>query len=156
TRREMFDLRRPVRATATEAVHEDDRQRSRPGERVAQSHAAPPSGRSASGLRLAVCLGVTVLAVAIAIGVLGYALYGADPLALLGLEDAYALRVARGDANVVDRATDQLAGVGDEHDLVAVLDWEGGHQPAIALVDDHGGDAFAAAAGDAVIEGGRA
>ena len=48
---------------------------------------------------------------------------------------------------------DQLAAVGDQHDLVALLDREGGHQPAVALVDDHGDDAFAAAAGDAVVVG---
>ena len=61
--------------------------------------------------------------------------------------------VAPGDAHVIDRAPDQLAAVRDQHDLVAFLHREGGHQAAVALIDDHGGDAFAAAAGDAVLVG---
>ena len=37
-----------------------------------------------------------------------------------------------GDADAVDRAADQLAAVGDQHDLVALLDRERGDQPAVA------------------------
>ena len=43
--------------------------------------------------------------------------------------------------------------IGDEHDLVALLDREGADQPAVPLVDGHGDDAFAAASGDAVLVG---
>ena len=48
---------------------------------------------------------------------------------------------------------DQLAAIGDQHDLVALLDREGRHQPAVAVVDRHGADALAAAAGDAEFVG---
>ena len=52
----------------------------------------------------------------------------------------------------LDGDADHLAAIGDEHDLVGLLDREGGDQRAVSLVDDHGDDAFAAAAGDAVFE----
>ena len=47
-----------------------------------------------------------------------------DILALCGVEHDDALRRASGDADTVHRAADQLAGIGDQHDLVAVLDRE--------------------------------
>ena len=68
----------------------------------------------------------------------------------------HALRAAADDADVVDRHADDLAAVGDQHDLVAVLDREGGDQRAVPLVDRHGDDAFAAAPGDPVLVGRRA
>jgi hypothetical protein len=48
---------------------------------------------------------------------------------------------------------DELAAVGHQHDLVAVLDGEGGDELAVALVHRHGDDALAAAARDPVLEG---
>ena len=45
-------------------------------------------------------------------------------LVLGGIEHDDALRRAAGDADVLDRAADQLALVGDQHDLVAVLHGE--------------------------------
>src|SRR5204863_7573930 len=94
--------------------------------------------------------------VAIAVAVVGDALDGDHLLALVGLEDAHALSVACGDAHVVHRAADQLAAVGHQHDLVAVLDREGGDEGAVAIVDDHGGEAFAATPRDPVLVGRRA
>src|SRR3984893_1284545 len=74
-------------------------------------------------------------------------------LALAGREHDDALRRAAGDADAVDRAADQLAAVGDQHDLVAFFDRERRHQAAVLLGDRHGDDAFAAAAGGAVLVG---
>src|SRR5262245_3349848 len=88
---------------------------------------------------------------AIAGAVLRHALDGDDLLAFLGLEYAHALRVASGDAHVVHRHADELAGVGDQHDLIALLDGKRSNERAVALVDDHSDDAFAAAAGDTVV-----
>src|SRR5262249_61847837 len=85
-----------------------------------------------------------------AVAVLADAFHRHHFLVLVGAEDAHALHVASGDADIIDRTADQLAAIGDQHDLVAVLDRERGNQPAVALVDDHGGDAFAAATRDAV------
>src|SRR5260221_367509 len=75
------------------------------------------------------------------------------PFALGGVEHDHALRRAAGDADAVDRAADELALVGDEHDLIRVLDREGADDLAVLLADRHRNDAFAAAAGDAVLEG---
>src|SRR6185295_6575928 len=94
--------------------------------------------------------GLTPLLLPVAVALLGDALDGHDPLVVLGLEDAHALDAAAGDAHVVDGTADQLAAVRHQHDLIAVLHGEGGDEAAVPLVDDHGGDAFAAAAGDAV------
>ena len=64
-----------------------------------------------------------------------------------------------------DRAADELAAVGHQHDLVGLLDRERGDQPAdlvrssralLAFPDRHRDDAFAAAAGDPVLVGRRA
>src|SRR5216684_8088383 len=76
-----------------------------------------------------------------------------DALALGGVEHDHPLRRAAGDADAVDRAADELALVGDEHDLVGVLDREGADDLAVLLADRHRDDAFAAAAGDAVLVG---
>src|ERR1700726_608221 len=72
-------------------------------------------------------------------------------LALAGREHDDALRRAAGDADAVDRAADQLAAVGDQHDLVGFLDRERRHQAPVLFGDRHGDDAFAAAAGGAVL-----
>src|SRR5439155_26082 len=56
-------------------------------------------------------------------------------LLLRGAEDDHALGVAAGDADLADRSADQLALVGDQQDLVAVLDREGGREPAAALAE---------------------
>ena len=61
--------------------------------------------------------------------------------------------VARpGDADARDRHADELAAVGHQHDLVAVLHRERSDERAVAGVDRHGDDAFAAAPGDAIFE----
>src|SRR5262249_17796618 len=57
----------------------------------------------------------------IAGAILRHALDGDDLLGLLRLEYAHALRVASRDAHVIDGHADQLAGVGDQHDLVALF-----------------------------------
>src|SRR5664279_1448430 len=67
-----------------------------------------------------------------------------------GIEHDHALRRAPGDADAGDRRADQLAGVGDQHDLVALLDREGADDLAGLLGQRHGDDAFAAAAGGPV------
>src|SRR4029077_20954766 len=83
-------------------------------------------------------------------------------LVLGGREHDHALRRAPRDADAVDRAADELAAVGDQHDLVGFLDRERGHQTS-ALVTDflcalaalehvHRDDTFAAAIGDPVFE----
>src|SRR5580658_964217 len=73
-----------------------------------------------------------------------------------GVEHDHALGRTAGDPDALDRTTDQLALVGHQHDLVAILDRERRHQLAVALVHRHRDDAFAAAAGGAVFERGRA
>src|SRR5690348_15228323 len=80
--------------------------------------------------------------IAVLLGVLAEALDRDDVLALGGAEERHALRAAAGDADVVDRHADDLAAIGDQHDLVAVLDREGGDELAVPLVDRHGDDAF--------------
>src|SRR5262245_57170984 len=86
-------------------------------------------------------------------GLVGQADDRDDLLALLHLEQHHALGAAAGDADVVDRAADELAAVGDQHDLVAVAHREGGDDLAVALGHLDAGDAGAAAAGDAVLVG---
>src|SRR5215470_12536680 len=77
-----------------------------------------------------------------------------------GVEHDHALGRAPGDADALDAGANELAAVGDQHDLVAVLDRERGDQlagllpdGAVALAHVHGDDAFAAAAGDPVLVG---
>src|SRR5665213_3257090 len=74
-------------------------------------------------------------------------------LVLGGVEHDHALGGAAGDPDALDRTADQLALVGHQHDLVAVLDRERCHQLAVAVIDRHRHDAFAAAAGGAVFIG---
>src|SRR3954454_21577667 len=62
-----------------------------------------------------------------------------------GVGHDHALGRAAGDADAFDRATDQLALVGDQHVLISVFHLEGGHQIGVAVVDGDGHDAFAAA-----------
>src|ERR1700721_3134080 len=50
-------------------------------------------------------------------------------------EDNDPLGRAAGNADAVDRTADQLPAVGHQHDLVAFLDREGRHQPAVAFGD---------------------
>ena len=56
---------------------------------------------------------------------------------------------------MIDAGADELAAVRHQHDLVVVFDGEGSHQLAVAVVDDHRGDAFAATAGEPVLVGRR-
>src|SRR5580692_9406153 len=84
---------------------------------------------------------------------LGKPLHRRHLLAIAGREHDDALRRAAGDADAVDRAADQLAAVGDQHDLVGLLDRERGDDAAVLFGDRHGDDAFAAAAGGAVLVG---
>ena len=72
-----------------------------------------------------------------------------------GIEDDHALSAAPGNPNAIDRAADQLAAIGDEHDLVAILDRHGRDELAISLIDGHRDNAFAAASGDPVFVGRR-
>src|SRR5258708_37858649 len=56
-------------------------------------------------------------------------------LAFGGVEHDHALGRAPGDADAFDAGADQLAAVGDQHELVAVLDRERGDQLAGLLAD---------------------
>src|SRR5207244_2042702 len=76
-----------------------------------------------------------------------------DALAFGGREYDDALRRSPRDADAVDRAADELAAVGDQHDLVGLLDRERGHHAAGLAGHRHGDDAFAPAAGGAVFVG---
>src|SRR5262249_29631382 len=97
----------------------------------------------------AVAIAVSVLAV---LGLLADMLDRDHVLVLGGVEYDHALGGAAGDADVLDRAADELALVGDQHDLVGILHREGGDELAVAAVDAHGDDAFTAATGGAVLE----
>src|SRR5262249_46744533 len=77
-------------------------------------------------------------------------------LVLCGVEHDHALRRAAGDADVLDRATDQLPPVGHQHDLIGILDGERGDELAVAPVNAHGDDAFSTASRRAVLIGGGA
>src|SRR5262249_26693680 len=81
-------------------------------------------------------------------------------LAFRGVEHDHALGGAAGDADALDAGADQLPAVGDQHDLVGILDRERGDQLAglaadrtVALAHVHGDDTFAATAGDPVLVG---
>src|SRR5690606_33278376 len=82
--------------------------------------------------------------------IVGDALDRDHALVRIRLEDAHTLRVAPRDAHVVHRAADELPAVRHQHDLVALLDRERGDEVAVAIVDDHRDDAFAAASAGAV------
>src|SRR5882724_13465981 len=73
-----------------------------------------------------------------------------DMLVFGGVEHDHALGRAAGDPDPLHRTADQLTLVGHQHDLVGVLDRERGHQLAVAVVDRHRHDAFAATAGGPV------
>src|SRR5262249_50996576 len=80
-------------------------------------------------------------------------------LAFRGIEHDHALGRAAGDADPLDAGADQLAAIGDQHELVLVLDRERGDELAgflpdavVALAHVHGDDAFPAATSDAVFE----
>src|SRR6202011_3920557 len=93
----------------------------------------------------------TAVAVTV-LGVLADVLDRHHMLVLGGVEDDDALGRAAGDPDALDRTADQLTLVGHQHDLVRVLDRERGHQLAVAVVDRHRDDAFAAAARGPVFE----
>src|SRR5262245_28993947 len=76
------------------------------------------------------------------------------------VEHDHALGRAPGDTDAFDAGADELSAVGDQHQLVAVLDRERGDQLAgllpdcaVTLAHVHRHDAFAAAAGDPIFVG---
>src|SRR5262249_44448215 len=79
-----------------------------------------------------------------------------DLLAILDLEEHHALGLTAGDADVRDRAADELAAVGHQHDLVAMTNGEARHDLAVAGGHLDGRNAGAAAPGDPVGIGGTA
>src|SRR5271156_2203889 len=83
--------------------------------------------------------------------VFGQPLDRGDTLAFTRREHDDALRRAPRDTDAVDGASNQLTAVGDQHDLIALLDGERSDQPAVLFRDRHGDDTFAAAAGGAVL-----
>src|SRR5690349_23225927 len=90
---------------------------------------------------------------AVLLALLGEPLDRDHALALGGVEHDHALGRAPRDADAVDRAADELAAVGHQHDLVGLLDRERRDDAAVARRDAHGDDAFAAAASGAVLVG---
>src|SRR5437868_15316628 len=76
-----------------------------------------------------------------------------DALAVAELEDHYPLAAAAGNADVVDRAADHHAGIGDQHDLVVMPDREDRDNRILAAGQVHVVDALTAAPGDAVVIG---
>src|SRR5580658_6283361 len=96
------------------------------------------------------------IAIAVAVAVLGFLadVFDRDHMLVLGgVEHDHALGRTAGDPDALYRATDQLALVGHQHDLIGLFHREGGDQLAVAVIDRHRDDAFAAAAGGAVLEG---
>src|ERR1700677_4285420 len=77
---------------------------------------------------------------------------GDDVLLLGGVEYDHALRRAASDADAGDRHPDELPAVSHQHELVALFHRERDDQRAVARIDRHGDDAFAAAPGNAVLE----
>src|SRR5262245_8154098 len=83
-----------------------------------------------------------------------------DTLIVRGVEHDHALGGPPGDADAFDPGADELPAVGDQHQLVTVLDRERGDQfaglladGAVALAHVHRHDAFAAATRDPVFVG---
>src|SRR5262245_30808519 len=103
-------------------------------------------------LRLAFAA-IRSVAIAVPIAVIGNRPDGDDMLTFARVEDAHALGGAANDRDAVYGAADHLAAIGDEHDLIRIFDRERGDQLAVALIDDHPDDAFAAAAGHPVFIG---
>src|SRR5215510_15826994 len=102
------------------------------------------------------------LGAAVLLAFLADALDGDHALVVGRIEHDHPLGRASGDADAFDPGADELATVGDQHQLVAVLDRERGDQlaglladAAVALAHVHCHDAFAAAAGDPVFVGRR-
>src|SRR6187402_3226867 len=96
---------------------------------------------------------VFAISVAVAVGiVLADADRRDDTLAFAHVDDANAARRPARDADAVDRTADQGAAVGHQHDLVAAAHREG-RDDLSAVGQAHELDAFAAAAGDAVLVG---
>ena len=73
-------------------------------------------------------------------------------LLIRGVEHDHALRRPAGDANAGDRHSNQLPAVRHQHEFVACFHRERGDKRAVARVDRHGDDAFAAAPGNAIFE----
>src|ERR1700736_5845032 len=94
----------------------------------------------------------TAVAVTV-LGVLADMLDRHHMLVLGGVEHDDALGRAAGDPDALDRTADQLTLVGHQHDLVGLLHRERGHELAVAVIDRHRDDAFAAAAGGPVFVG---
>src|SRR6266511_6466334 len=69
------------------------------------------------------------------------------------VEHDHALRRSSGDADALDAGADELAAIGHQHELVLVLDRERCDQAAGLAGHRHGDDAFATAAGGAVLVG---
>src|ERR1700737_3524450 len=90
------------------------------------------------------------------LGVLADVLDRHHVLVFGGVEHDDALGRAAGDPDALDRTADQLPLVGHQHDLVAVLHRERGHQLAVAAVHRHRDDALAAASRGPVFERRRA
>src|SRR5262249_664117 len=114
------------------------------------------NGASAPAMPARLC-GVTFPLAAVLVAFLANALNRDHPLAFRSVEHDHALGRAPGDADAFDARADELAAIGDQHELVPVLDRERGDQlarflpdRAVALAHIHGDDAFSAATGDAV------
>ncbi len=76
---------------------------------------------------------------------------GDDALVRISLKDRHTLGVAASNADVIDGAADQLAAVGHQHDLIGFSHGERRHQRTVALIDNHGNDAFAAPSRSSVL-----
>src|SRR5262245_48563888 len=74
-----------------------------------------------------------------------------DALTFRGVEHDHALGRASGDADAFHARADELAAVGDEHELILLLDRERSDHSAGLAGHRHGDDAFAAATGGAVL-----
>src|SRR5215510_10995147 len=105
-------------------------------------------------MALTVAVVDTVAAIAIAIaGVVLADTHGGDhALALADIDDAHAAGGASRNANSIDRAADQCAAVGHQHDLVAVENGKRRHDLA-APGKAHELDALAAASRHPILVG---
>src|ERR1700753_2548860 len=99
---------------------------------------------------------LTALAVLTVLAVVTEMLDGNDVFVFRGIEHDDALGGTACDSNALDRTTNQLSLVGHQHDLVTVFDRERRHQLAVAIVDRHRNDTFAASARGPVLERRRA
>uniref|UniRef100_A0A0N5A0B3 Glutamate synthase large subunit n=1 Tax=Parastrongyloides trichosuri TaxID=131310 RepID=A0A0N5A0B3_PARTI len=85
-------------------------------------------GHTGSGLAALDRRGLARVAVFIVAAGIGQTLDRNDLLVLAGAEDGHALAGAADDADLADRCADHLAAVGDQHEVVRLLDREGGGQ----------------------------